>query len=358
MEDYSKLMDILGDDDTNDVVLNPRMVKSVMNTRISTFFDLLENISAVDIPVASELRVSTRSAICKMSCSLNLENLCRIFRDRIESKDADIRLKGIEYKDAKRDIYIEIGLLKKKKYKKAVEKDAKKKRKTFSNQATIAVYTNPDRNPVNVKLFTNNSISMTGCKVYEDGLIATQIIKDEIMKIPNIFESEEDKNNFNFYNYEITMINSDFSVGFKIDAEKLYDIIVSKYKIFVVFEPIIHPGVKISYYWNQWNVENDKPLDGHCYCSETNKCIGKGKGHGHGLCKKITIIVFKSGKIIITGSRFDIQSSDARDYICKLLHDNYADIVRFSISDCADDIITIRVKKNKNTKQKKISDYM
>jgi TATA-box binding protein (TBP) (component of TFIID and TFIIIB) len=355
MSEFSNLLSIIRS--KNDDIV-PNVVKNITNDRINNFFKLLESIDYNDIPEPTNLRVSTRSAICKMSSSLNLENLCRIIKDRIESGDADKRFKGIEYKDDKRGVYIEIGILKKKKYKKSVEKDAKKKRKTFSNQATIAVYTDPTRNPVNVKLFTNNSISMTGCKVYEDGLIATSIIRDEIMKIPHLFKDDTDKEEFNFYNYEITMINSDFSIGYKIDAEKLYNIITTKYNIFVVFEPIIHPGVKISYYWNNYNIENDYPIDGHCYCDPNNKCMGKGKGYGFKECKKITIIVFKSGKIIITGSRFDIQSEAAKTYICKLLHDNYANIVRFSVSDCSDNVVKIKVKKNKNSKQKKITDYL
>jgi TATA-box binding protein (TBP) (component of TFIID and TFIIIB) len=356
MDEFSKLMSIVRSKNTDDI--GTTVTKDIVNTRVNKFLKLLDNINYEDIPKSSDLRVSTRSAICKMSCSLNLENICRLLKCRIETKDADVRFKGVEFKDDKRQIYIEIGLLKKKKYKKAIEKEAKKKRRTFSNQATIAIYTHPDRNPVNVKLFTNNSISMTGCKVYEDGLIATQIIRDELLKMDGIFETDEDRENFNFYNYEITMINSDFSIGYKIDAEKLYNIITTKYKIFVVFEPIIHPGVKVSYYWNKYNIENDLPLDGHCYCSRTDKCIGKGKGDGLGNCKKITIIIFKSGKIIITGSRFDIQSTDAKEYICNLLNDNYANIVRFSISDCAESTIKIKVKRNKNIRQNKISDYM
>ena len=40
---------------------------------------------------------------------------------------------------------------------------------------------------------------------------------------------------------------------------------------------------------------------GKCYCDIY--CNGKGRGNGNGDCKKITISMFQSGSIIITGAR-------------------------------------------------------
>ncbi len=38
-------------------------------------------------------------------------------------------------------------------------------------------------------------------------------------------------------------------------------------------------------------------------CQCTKRCNGKGTGHGNGECKRITIAIFNSGKIIITGGK-------------------------------------------------------
>ena len=90
--------------------------------------------------------------------------------------------------------------------------------------------------------------------------------------------------------------------------------------------------------WNQkTNMQN-----GICECS--TYCKGKGAqydGNGENRCKKITIAIFQSGNIIITGSKSMQQTYDAYDYINDLLIKNYKKIVRFSIMDCVKDFTSI-----------------
>ena len=89
------------------------------------------------------------------------------------------------------------------------------------------------------------------------------------------------------------MINSDFTLGFKVRREALYEILASN-DIFVTYEPHIYPGVNTKFYFST-NVRN-----GICNCKGT--CTGKGTGNGDGDCKG-TIAIFQSGAAIITGSR-------------------------------------------------------
>ena len=65
--------------------------------------------------------------------------------------------------------------------------------------------------------------------------------------------------------------------------------------IYISYEPCIYPGVNIKYFINTNN------RCGICECE--NLCNGKGNGCGDGNCKKVTIAVFKSGKVIITGGQ-------------------------------------------------------
>jgi TATA-box binding protein (TBP) (component of TFIID and TFIIIB) len=59
-------------------------------------------------------------------------------------------------------------------------------------------------------------------------------------------------------------------------------------------------------------------MDGLCNC--TNHCeIGKGCGTLDGKCKKITIAVFQSGCIIITGAQNHDQIKKAYAFICDVL---------------------------------------
>jgi len=91
---------------------------------------------------------------------------------------------------------------------------------------------------------------------------------------------------------KIVMINSDFDMGFRINREVLHRCIIDA-NYYSSFESAIYPGVNIKYYYNL-----ERQVTGICNCS--GPCDGKGHDS---TCKKITIAVFNSGKIIITGAQ-------------------------------------------------------
>ena len=62
------------------------------------------------------------------------------------------------------------------------------------------------------------------------------------------------------------------------------------------------------------------------------RCRGQGSGEGPGECKKITMSVFQTGKIIITGAREYPQLDEAYRFLNKVLVDNAKDILRISES--------------------------
>tara|TARA_Y100000389_G_C17075626_1_gene324161 strand:- start:126 stop:479 length:354 start_codon:yes stop_codon:yes gene_type:complete len=109
----------------------------------------------------------------------------------------------------------------------------------------------------------------------------------------------------------MVMINSDFDIGYMVDRETLHrGIIHSGY--YSSYEPVIYPGVNIKYYYNP-----EKQMKGICNCDDP--CDGKGK---NGCCKKITIAVFKSGKIIITGGHSMTHINTAYTFIYDYLKSN------------------------------------
>ena len=179
---------------------------------------------------------------------------------------------------------------------------------------------------VNLKIFRNGKVQMTGLKTEEAGIKATKILIDYITNIYNknndIIVSDGDENIVPFLSdLSIVLINSDYSAGFKVKRDKLYEILFNK-NIYVSYEPDIYPGVNAKFYWNTWNNHQN----GICQCSIT--CNGKGNGIGNGNCKKITIATFQSGNVIITGSREFQQTMAAYDFINKLFSENYNKIVR------------------------------
>ena len=131
--------------------------------------------------------------------------------------------------------------------------------------------------------------------------------------------SIEDIKKVKITDINIVNIVSDFNTNFKIKREILYELIRTKYNIISRFDPCIYPGVKNKFYYN--NQYLDKEFPGKCYC--IGKCMGKGDGNGEGDCKKITISIFQSGSILITGAKKVDDIQYIRKFLIKIIKENY-----------------------------------
>ena len=98
--------------------------------------------------------------------------------------------------------------------------------------------------------------------------------------------------NYFVSNTKTVMINSNFTVNFNINLKKMSKILKQK-GLFNTYDPDDHSGINTKYYYNHTNIEQ-----GFCNC--TTHCSTKEKNTN---CTKITILVFRPGSIIITGSR-------------------------------------------------------
>ena len=123
----------------------------------------------------------------------------------------------------------------------------------------------------------------------------------------------------------------------------MYDYILNEVKLLCDYDPCIYQGVLIKFYWN-----NMKPnQDGRCYCK--NGCNGKGDGYGDGQCKKITISIFQSGNIIITGKCNRYELYYIYDFIVDILKNNIDNIKQLCFMNDTEKIkrrnISILIKK-------------
>jgi TATA-box binding protein (TBP) (component of TFIID and TFIIIB) len=100
-------------------------------------------------------------------------------------------------------------------------------------------------------------------------------------------------------NLAIHLINSDFKVNMELRRDLLYKVLNEEYAVISTYDPCIYPGVKIQYYYKHQNTSNSSK-NGQCQCAN-GICNGKGDGITTTNCKKITISVFQSGCILITG---------------------------------------------------------
>ena len=218
------------------------------------------------------LRISTMTQIAEISSKINLNNL----------------YKYLEPTDTIR--YLSFGSeLSKGEITKKIKKPRKDKEKKFYyNQITIHIFF---EKIVNVKIFNNGRIQMTGLKSSEQGKEVIKIFLEEVNKLSEEYKKEiYEVSNPKFTWIKTVLINSDFDLHYKVDRESLHRSIIDE-GYYSSFEPCIYPGVNIKYYYNKFKENN-----GICDCEKM--CNGKGKDN---TCKKITIAVFNSGKIIITG---------------------------------------------------------
>tara|TARA_B100000795_G_scaffold270043_2_gene262151 strand:+ start:1518 stop:2678 length:1161 start_codon:yes stop_codon:yes gene_type:complete len=297
-------------------------------------------------------RVSTMTIITSFTCYINLEVVSKYFK-------LDNIIISMVYGD------------------KPVKNSKKKKNRPFFNQATIIVKLDPIRK-VNVKIFSNGQIQMTGVKKLEDGHEALTLIinklkntfgiiplnkhldsqlediyskeregdhfKDsypidnatlfrerlilEIEKILGVDELKchciEENEKFKYNEFQVVLINSDFNINFKIRRDILYSILKNDYHIVSTFFPGIYPGVNNKFYWNKLYKDDPSKKKGVCYCEKM--CEGKGLGEGYGDCKKVTIAAFSSGSVIITGARKKEQIEDCYNFINGVFKKNYSKI--------------------------------
>jgi TATA-box binding protein (TBP) (component of TFIID and TFIIIB) len=206
--------------------------------------------------------------------------------------------------------------------------------KTFFNQSTIVVRKaiNKEKTQfkeVNVKLFGNGGIQMTGIPAEEFAKEALTWFLDELYTVKAetpIFTTKPTLEKF-----KVQLINSDYQVACPINRTALHNILSRTYGLFSTFESTIYQGVNTKYYYNDKHPDPDRP--GICLC--TKRCRGQGTGSGPGECKRITMSVFQTGKIIITGGRYMFQLEEAYNFLNRVLQDHAEEVLRLPDTDTA-----------------------
>lgn len=228
------------------------------------------------------VKISTMSATCKLGVDIKLENIYN-YMELKEDEIVTIKYKG----------QIKTLLKKKKKRKNSV-----KKIKSFQNQLTLEVIPDaelfPD-NKISIKVFRNGSCQMSGVKSLNACNYGLNKLIDNLKKELGIINDGviqditflEDKDKIGVNKFKVDMINSNFNIGYQVNREALHEILVNL-KVTCRYEPCMHACVNIKY----------KP---------------------DSAIKNVSIFVFQSGNIIITGAKNTESILDSYDYINKLL---------------------------------------
>lgn len=212
--------------------------------------------------------------------------------------------------------------------------------KTFFNQSTIVVRKKVERpapspsgaeeedekkdvvpdawKEVNIKLFANGGIQMTGVTSESFARTALDWLYELIQTFPESPFIHQEK--VNIHRFSVQLINTDYSINRFIHQDALHKLLINEYNLFSMLEKTIYQGVNTKYFYN---TSNRRP--GICSCQKI--CKGQGMGEGEGQCKRITMSIFRTGKIIITGARQMKQIETAYAFLNQVFEKHHSTVL-------------------------------
>ena len=272
-------------------------MNSMITDQKNEFKEYLDITKEIDnLPIG--ISISTMCATCKLNTELDIDNI-----------EHNLQLNKNDIITVKRSTTSIRTLLMQKKKNKRTKKNVQpiktKVINYFYNQITVVIRINEGETDdinneprINLKLFKNGSVQMSGCKSIKSinivlnklinklKEIKAKIIDNKIIEIKFIENVEA----LSINHFKIDMINSNYQVNMKIDRDKLYNILKSR-NIKCSFEPCIRACVVIKFTPTTFNIEE----------------------------KQVSIYIFLKGNIIITGARDREHIIEAYTYINNLL---------------------------------------
>tara|TARA_Y100000389_G_C17469850_1_gene529336 strand:+ start:4219 stop:5202 length:984 start_codon:yes stop_codon:yes gene_type:complete len=174
-------------------------------------------------------------------------------------------------------------------------KTQKLPRKTFKNQTTITIeYFYLKKRKISLKIFNKGTLHITGVPYINFVKPICEIAKSLIYTSNSIISAKLSKE-LNYCSYKVCMINSIINIHMKLNLYLLKKTIMTVYNYYVSYEPKVYSGCNIKY------MSNDN--------------------------KEITLLVFGSGKIEITGSNCIYQLIEAYNFLKKCIIENVACVI-------------------------------
>ena len=253
--------------------------------------------------IRHSISISTITLDCKLKTIVLLDNFAKNVKLR---EDGIVSVKYGNRKDTATNRTIVV--LKSKK---------KPSNKNFYNQVTVLIKpkNNVTRGYINIKVFKNGSLQMTGCKDMDDFYDVTKTLISILTIGYNSSKGHisfiEDYDNIGIYDARIRMINSNFKVDFKIDRKELTRILKDNHGL-------LTKDARIGYVECKY-----EPTGGHSCVNIKYKYDDQNKP---------SIFVFQTGAIIITGAKNLDHIVKSYKFIMKILM-SYYDAIRIPVLD-------------------------
>lgn len=226
-------------------------------------------------------------------------------------------------------------------------KDIKKKdekTKAFFNCIAMFIRIKIDTGfkEIHVKIFNTGKLEIPGIKNNDILYKILYYIVDLLNKLNsnNIIISPNNKINFIESSIKNILINSNFNCGYFISRENLFDILVHKYNMTTSFDACRYTGMKCKFYYN--SIKDVQ--DGICECryhhnnsdnteDKLKPCTKKGSGSGIGQCKIISIMIFRTGSVMIVGNCTQKMLYIIYEHIKKILIDEFNNVNNGGITE-------------------------
>jgi hypothetical protein len=248
--------------------------------------------------------ISTMCAKCNLGTKVDLDNIY----DHLLLNEDDILTVKVN-KDKQRTI-----LPVKIKKRRTTKKKINGKSNPFYNQITIVVRVyegdkdiiikNNEKcmekiKKINVKLFKNGSIQISGVKKLKYTNRALNKLVYRLSEINNDIKFVEDYDKLAIYDFSIYMINSNYKINLHVNRKKIFEILKMK-KIKSSYEKCIRACVIVKYCPKIKNKEE----------------------------KEVSLFVFEKGNIIITGARNLEHIIESYNYMNNIILEHIDDIMK------------------------------
>lgn len=207
----------------------------------------------------------------------------------------------IKFKDMRK---VSIGLSKK-----DIMTFRSKKKKAFYNCFVIIIRMKIDDSfkEFHIKCFNTGRLEMPGVQNNESEEKVLEYIK-------TILQPFVDQPLDYLKKSQTILVNSNFNCGFYINREALCDILKHKYNLHCIFDPCSYPGIQCKFYYNQ-----DLQEQTGCQISSENKEL-------YSNIVEVSFMIFRTGSILIVGMCDDHVLYYIYNFLKKILVDEFIPI--------------------------------
>lgn len=201
----------------------------------------------------------------------------------------------------------------------------------FAGQCSVVVAGPALHRPVNIKAFHTGSLQLSGVCCPASGIAAMRVLRDVCVAAgvagggatPADSEAEaEAEAPPTVSGYTTVNMNSTHKLGYEVNRDRLFHILKGM-GLLVLYDSTHYPGVNLKYLYNTENPRKD----GICHCYDRDNCDSKciavrGSGNALRQCRPVTVSVYNSGSILITGTRNYRQLHEVFKFITRVCRDH------------------------------------